>query len=495
MSETFEKYQQQMKLMGYYERAVTLLSWDMYTQVPRRGYEDMGEALSYFSTQEFSLSTSDSFFELVEKLSSSPEYENLSPNWQKIISQQKKDLEEERRIPKEFFTAFVEAKNASMMAWQEAKAASDFSMFAPHLEKMVEMTKESCAYTRPGEDVYDVLLDTYEEGMGAEEIGAVFGELKEGLLPILEELRKRPYVPTGILEKTYAPEDQKKVQDLLLRYIGFSFEAGATGESEHPFTTSFSHRDVRVTSHFFPHDPLFAMFSTIHEGGHAIFDQNVDPSLLGTPMESCRYMGIHESQSRFYENILGRNQAFWEPIYTAVQGILPELSSFSLEEFMREVNHVQGSLIRTAADEVTYPLHIILRYELEDGIFRRGIPVRDLPELWNDGMERYLGVRPEKDSEGILQDMHWSDGSFGYFPSYLLGSIYDGMFKEKLEEELGSIDTLLREGKIHEITKWLNQKIHFYGGLRKPKEVIAEVCGAPLSAKPLLTYFRNKYLL
>ena len=204
-------------------------------------------------------------------------------------------------------------------------------------------------------------------------------------------------------------------------------------------------------------------------------------------------MGIHESQSRFYENILGRNKNFWLPIYEKLGALLPQFQAISLEEFYQEINHVRNSFIRVDADEVTYCLHIIIRYEMEKAIFRDNVSVDELPAMWNNKMEEYLHITPRNDAEGILQDSHWSGGSFGYFPSYLLGSIYDGMFLEKIEEELGDIDTILAEGRILEITKWLNENIHVYGTTRTPKQVIAEVCGKELSAKPLMKYFTKKY--
>ncbi len=235
------------------------------------------------------------------------------------------------------------------------------------------------------------------------------------------------------------------------------------------------------------------MFSAIHEGGHAIFEQNVNPAFNGTVAGSCGYMGVHESQSRFYENILGRNKNFWIPVYDKLGELLPQFKEITLDEFYREINHVRNSFIRTEADEVTYCFHIIIRYEIEKAIFRENISVDQLPELWNQKMQEYLQITPANDAEGILQDMHWSDGSFGYFPSYLLGSIYDGMFLDALEAEMGSVDTILKEGRIKEITKWLNEKIHQYGSTRTPKEVIAQVCGKEISAEPLIRYFKKKY--
>lgn len=280
---------------------------------------------------------------------------------------------------------------------------------------------------------------------------------------------------------------------MLLDYIGFDTDAGATAESEHPFTTDLCIGDVRVTNHYKEDDPLSAMFSAIHEGGHAIFGQSIDPAYEGTALEQVNMMGLHESQSRFFENILGRRISFWEPIYGKLGELLPQFRQIPPETFDRAINDVHPSLIRTEADEVTYCLHIILRYEIEKAIFRDNVPVDDLPQLWNDKMEELLGIRPENDAEGILQDMHWSDGSFGYFPSYLLGSMYDGMFLEALEKEKGSVDTILREGRIHEITAWLNENIHRHGSRYTSAEVLERVCGQALSAQPLLHYFNEKY--
>ena len=252
-------------------------------------------------------------------------------------------------------------------------------------------------------------------------------------------------------------------------------------------------KDVRITNHYHVNEPLFAIFSAIHEGGHAIFEQNVAPKYADTVAENINYMGLHESQSRFYENILGRNINFWKPIWPKVLEIVPEFKQVTLEEFVREINHIANTYIRTEADELTYCLHVILRYEIERAIFIDGAKVEELPKMWNEKMEELLHITPRDDAEGILQDMHWSDGSFGYFPSYLLGSIYDGMFLEAIERELGSVDEILASGEIKKITKWLNENIHQYGSTRISSEVLEKVCGTELSAKPLIKYFKEKY--
>jgi carboxypeptidase Taq len=493
MSELEKKLKDFLELKKQYDHVTTLLYWDMETGTPKLGQQAHVDALTYFSTRSFEMGTSDELEQMLQALSEPKEYEALDDTMKFIVTRMKRDMDKDKRIPKDLFEAFVRAQAEAGNAWRDAKNASDFSMFAPHLEKMIEMRKEITGYTDPGKEIYDALLDNYEEGMDTETIDHLFGDLKKELIPLVKQILAAKQPDDSKFKGHYDVDAQKKVQNLLLDYIGFSKDAGSVGETEHPFTLNFNSKDVRVSNHYYEEEPLFAMFSAIHEGGHAIFEQNVNPAYDNTVAGSCCYMGVHESQSRFYENILGRNKNFWLPIYDKLGELLPQFKEITLDEFYHEINHVRNSMIRTEADEVTYCFHIILRYEMEKAIFRDHVPVAKLPELWNEKMKEYLDIVPANDAEGILQDMHWSDASFGYFPSYLLGSIYDGMYLEELEKELGSVDELLAAGKIGEITKWLNQKIHWYGSTRTPKEVIANVCGKEVSAEPLIRYFKEKY--
>ena len=493
MSELEKKLKDFLELKKQYDHVTTLLYWDMETGTPKLGQQAHVDALTYFSTRSFEMGTSDELEQMLQALSEPEEYEALDDTMKFIVTRMKRDMDKDKRIPKELFEAFVRAQAEAGNAWRDAKNASDFSMFAPHLEKMIKMRKEITGYTDPGKEIYDALLDNYEEGMDTETIDHLFGDLKKELIPLVKQILAAKQPDDSKFKGHYDVDAQKKVQNLLLDYIGFSKDAGSVGETEHPFTLNFNSKDVRVSNHYYEEEPLFAMFSAIHEGGHAIFEQNVNPAYDNTVAGSCCYMGVHESQARFYENILGRNKNFWLPIDDMVGELLPQFKEITLDEFYHEINHVRNSMIRTEADEVTYCFHIILRYEMEKAIFRDHVPVAKLPELWNEKMKEYLDIVPANDAEGILQDMHWSDASFGYFPSYLLGSIYDGMYLEELEKELGSVDELLAAGKIGEITKWLNQKIHWYGSTRTPKEVIANVCGKEVSAEPLIRYFKEKY--
>ena len=493
MSEALEKLQEIVKQQGRLSRMSNVLYWDMRSICPKNGLEGHGELLSYVYNESFKLNTSEELGELLTKLNKKEEYDALDGKWQYIVRQMKKDYDRNKSIPAELYARFVDAQIASQNAWEEAKNASDYSIFAPHLDKLIELTKQTYAYTDPGKEIYDAMLNEYEEGMDSATIDGLFEAMKRELVPLVKAIVAKPEPDDTKFHRDYDIDRQKKMQDILLEYIGFDFASGATGETEHPFTLNFSSKDVRVSNHYHMDMPLDAAFSAIHEGGHAIFEQNVNPDYDGTIAGSCRYMGIHESQSRFYENILGRNINFWKPVFPKIQEILPDMKDITYEELEREINHIKNSYIRTEADELTYCFHIILRYEIEKDIFRKGLTAADLPKLWNEKMEEYLGIIPRNDAEGILQDMHWSDASFGYFPTYLLGTIYDGMYLEKLEEELGSVDTILAEGRIGEITKWLNEKIHYYGSTRKPKEVLQAVCGKEATAEPIIRHFKEKY--
>lgn len=493
MTETLQKFKDYLEVMSHYEHVVTQLQWDMQTQTPKKGYDNKVEVMTYFSSEVFRMQTAEEYGQMLNALSEESVFEQLDEGMQVTVKRRKKSFEEDKRIPKDFYEEMVRACAHSEKAWEEAKEKEDFELFAPHLQKMIDYSRQLVGYTKPDMDVYDALLDMYEEGVDSETVDRLFTELKEGLVPLLKRIAAKPEPDTSQFEGSYDIGKQRQWCEFLLHYIGFDMEAGVMGESAHPFTTGFGPKDVRVTNHYRENDPIDAMYSMIHEGGHGIFEQGVDACYENTDVAKIDFLGLHESQSRFYENILGRNINFWKPIYEKLGEYLPKFKEISLEDFYREINHVVPSYIRTMADEVTYSLHIILRYELEKAIFREGVEAKELPKMWNDKMEELIGIRPTNDAEGILQDIHWAGGSFGYFPTYALGNIYDGMFLEAISEDLGDIDTILAEGRVKEITKWLHEKIHKYGSLRTSKEVIEKVCGKEISAKPILKYFEEKY--
>lgn len=476
-----------------YKQAIELFSWDMQTDAPKDSIENKIDSIGFFSTELFKLTTSARYGYLLRELSMSDKFDSLDSGMKLTIKRYLKEYNRSTRVPEKFFTEFTMAKARSEQAWEEAKINNDFSIYAPHLDKVISMTKEWVNYMEPSKDPYDVLIDMYEEGMDSKSIDSIFDELKKGLIPLIEKISKKDVPDISELNGSYPLEQQVKVQNILLNYIGFNFNCGNTSTSMHPFTTTLCPGDIRITNNFKEASVLDPMFSAIHEGGHAIFEQNIAKELQGTAAAEVDLMGLHESQSRFFENILGRNINFWIPVIDDIKEAMPQFKNVSVKTLERAINLVKPGPVRLQADEVTYCMHIILRYEIEKAIFRDNVPTENLPELWNRKTKELLGVEPANDGEGILQDMHWSDGSFGYFPSYLLGSIYDGMFLDAVTEDLGNIDNILKEGRIKEITKWLNNNIHKNGSLFTSKEVIRNICKKEISAQPILKYFNDKY--
>ena len=488
-----EQYKKLNKEMGYMAHAVNLMYWDMQTTAPEGGQEKLSDSITYFSTEMFKKSTSDEFYDLVCKLAEPEEFDKLDDVMKFDISRTKRDLDKARRVPADFYEEYVKTTTTSSVVWPKAKQNNDWNLYKEPLKNTIEALKKYQGYLNPDKKVYDALIDQYEEGMTQETIDRVFGELKKELVPMVEKITAAPQPDHSKFTMTIPAHKQAKLCKFLVEYMGMDMNRFAQAETEHPFTTSMSLNDVRITNHYHENDIVSPIFSAIHEGGHALFDQNIDQKYEDTAGAGVNYMGLHESQSRFFENILGRNINFWKPIWPKVLEIVPEFKDVTIEEFVREINHVENSLIRTEADEVTYCLHIILRYEIERAIFIDGVSVEELPALWNRKMDELLHVVPATDADGVLQDMHWSDASFGYFPSYLLGSIYDGMFLEAIEADLGPVDDILAAGDIRKITNWLKENIHQYGATRISSEVLEKVCGKELSAAPLIRYFKKKY--
>lgn len=493
MSETLKQFKEYLQKLEYYGQSLSQLYWDMQTQMPPKGIDYKVDTIAYLSTEQFQMVTSKEYGDLLEALSAPEEFEQLDEAMQITVKRRKKSFEEDKKIPADFYEKMVRDGALSEKAWQEAKVKSDYSIFCPHLQKVIDNRKQLLAYTNPGEDPYEVMLDATEEGMDSKTIDRIFAELKAGLVPLIQKIAEKPQPDPTPFQQDFDINAQKEFCRVLLEYIGFDMDAGVMGESAHPFTSAFGRNDVRVTNHYRSNMPLDGMFSIIHEGGHGLFEQGISEKYEKTDVSSIIYAGLHESQARFYENILGRNINFWKPVYSKMQEILPQFKEITLEQFDREINRVVPSYIRTEADEVTYSIHIILRYEIEKAIFRDGLKAEELPALWNEKMVEMLGICPRNDAEGILQDTHWSGGLMGYFPSYALGSIYDGMFLEKLTEELGDVDIILAEGRVQEITAWLREKIHQHGSLYNSKQVIERVCGKEISAQPLLEHFEKKY--
>lgn len=491
---TEQRFMEYVKKMSAYNEALSVLHWDMRTGAPKKGIERRSETVGVLSGELYRLSTSkeldETLIELEDRL------DELPPVIRKTVEEERRSFNLTSKIPEKEYEEYVVLLSKAESVWEEAKEKSDFAKFAPYLEKIVETDKRFIEYwgIKDG-NPYNTLLDQYEPGMTTEILDEVFADLRSKIVPLVKQIAESPNKPnTDFLVKRFSKEQQERFSHELLKQLGYDFEAGRLDETVHPFQITLNRGDVRITTKYDENDFRSAIFGTIHECGHALYEQNIAEELDGTPLSSGTSMGIHESQSLFYENFIGRNENFWIHNYELLQQHSPEqFSHVALEDFINAINESKPSLIRIEADELTYPLHIMIRYEIEKGLFNGDIKVEDLPQIWNDKYEEYLGIRPENDGEGVLQDVHWSSGLFGYFPSYALGFLYAAQLKSAMLKDIPNFDELCRTGEFAPMLNWLTEKVHRHGKMKKPLEILNEATGEGLNAEHLVEHLRNKY--
>ena len=420
---------------------------------------------------------------------------DLSQKEKGIVKIWLKEFQSLEKIPKDEYKEYSELTAKSGMIWQKAKAANDYSIFEPYLEKLIDFNKRFASYrAKEGQKLYDVLLNDYEEGFTTEKLDEFFAKLKEEIVPLLKAVVvKNNMIDKSFNYRTFDTKKQDSFNRWLAAYLGFDFNRGVIAESEHPFTTEIHNHDVRITTHYYENNLESAMFSTIHETGHALYEMGVADELTQTLAGGGASMGMHESQSRFFENVVGRSEAFWRPIFGRLKAtFFEELKDLSLDNFIKGINKVEPGLIRTEADELTYCLHIMVRYEIEKLIFEGKVITKELPELWNSKYDEYLGLRPTTDAEGILQDTHWSGGSFGYFPSYAIGNAIAAQLKAYMEKQM-NVDEILRKGEVSKIVSFLREHIHQYGRLKKTEDFLKDIMNESFNPNYYVEYLKEKF--
>mgnify|MGYP005829623091 CR=1 FL=1 len=482
-----------VKKMSAYNEALGLIFWDLRTGAPKNGVEQRSEVIGLLSSEVFEMSTSEEMAAYIAKLSAHKE--NLTDKVLKVLEECQKEYDRNKKIPADEYKEYVVLQSKAESAWEGAKEDDDFDSFQPYLEKLVEFNKKFIGYWGYEGNKYNTLLDMYEPGVTVEVLDRVFGELREKIVPLVQQISESNSKPnTAFIFEHFPKEKQKEFSLKILEQIGYDFKSGRLDETVHPFAIGLNPGDVRVTTKYDEGDWRTAIFGTIHEGGHALYEQNISGELTGTPLATGTSMGIHESQSLFYENFVGRSYSFWERNYSLLKEFGEgQFDGIELDEFYRAINESKPSLIRIEADELTYPLHIMIRYEIEKGLFNDEIEVKDLQQIWNDKYEEYLGIRPETNAKGILQDVHWAGGSFGYFPSYALGYMYAAQFKQAMLKDLPNYDELLQQGDLAPIREWMTENIHHWGKMKKPLEILTEVTGEGLNATHLVNYLTEKY--
>lgn len=493
-----EKVQSFKKLiarMKRYNEAIGILYWDLRTGAPKKGVEERSQVIGMLSSEVFRLTTSPEMKEYLEFLREEAVYQSLDAVTQAMVREAKRDYDLAVKIPPERHEAYVILTTKAESVWEEAKRRSDFPLFQPYLEEIVSFQREFIGYWGYKDHPYDTLLDQYEPGIKVSILDPLFKDLREKLVPLVHAVGAAKRKPkTEVVKQPYPVDKQRAFCHFILEKIGYDFDAGRLDDTTHPFAIGLNPGDVRVTNRYNPNDIREALFGAIHEGGHALYEQNIAKELTGTNLADGTSMGIHESQSRFYENIIGRSLPFWKAYFADLKRFFPDqLQEVLLEEFHFAINESVPSLIRTESDELTYNLHIMIRYELEKRLIAGEIEVGTLPSLWNEMMEAYLGVVPRTDAEGVLQDVHWAGGSFGYFPSYALGNLYAAQFEHQLRHEHPDYEEKVAKGEMRFIREWLTDKVHRYGKMLRPQEIIMKATGEPLNAQYLTDYLKKKY--
>ena len=474
-------------------RASALLGWDQQTMMPPLGNEGRSYQLSTIDRLSHELFVSDEIGKLLDGLAEHEKTLDPESIDAALIRVTRRDHEKAKRIPGELQSEMTKAEVLGVVAWAEARQNSDFDAFLPYLEKNVELKRQYIAcFKDDGKSDYDILLDDYQEDARSDEITAIFERIKEVVIPLISEVAAAEPVETDFAHGHFPVEKQELFGREILERLGYSSEAWRLDPTVHPFATSISVDDIRLTTRYSENDAE-SIFHTSHEFGHGIYEHGIDPALERTPLVELNSMVLHESQSRLWENLVCRSRPFWGYFFPKLQEIFPDqLSGVSDEQWWRYVNRVQPGFIRVDADEVTYGMHIILRYELEQEIIGGRLEPRDLPQAWNAKMKEYFALDVPDDARGVLQDVHWSGGSFGYFPTYLLGTIASVQIWEKVRSELPDLDSQMESGEFGPLRDWLGEHMYRWGRRFTPDEMLERIVGGPLDVEPYLSYLKSK---
>ncbi|RNB84713.1 carboxypeptidase M32 [Brevibacillus fluminis] len=492
---TEENFLLYIREMTHLQEVLNLLFWDTRTGAPKNGLELRAEAVGTISAKKFAMSISTEMKAFIDELTQCNNFQELSPITRKALEHAKKEYELHTKIPMEEYKEYVIVRENASKAWEVAKKESDYSIFQPHLEKLVTYNKRFITYWGYQGNPYNALLDLQNPGMTVDILDRVFATLKKKLISLLNRVKEAKGKPTTtFLFERFSIAKQRDLNRYLLKELGYDFDRGRLDETVHPFAMELNRNDVRITTRYDEFDFKSGLFGTIHEFGHALYELNISDELIGTPLCNGTSAGIHESQSLFWEKMIGLNKNFWKRFYPALKQYNPDqFNGVEIDEFYRAINSVQPSFIRVEADELTYPLHVILRYEIEKGLFNNEIELSDLPDLWNQKMEEYLGITPDNHEKGVLQDMHWSAGMFGLFPSYALGYLYAAQFRSVMLKDLIEFDHFVENANFIPIREWLAQTIHVHGKMKEPNDLLLEVTGEELNPDHLIAYLEQKY--
>ncbi len=501
ISSDYKKLMNKAKDLAILQSAEAIIGWDMETMMPPKAIRLRSQQLAMLSVLEHKISTDPEIGSLLDRIMRQKEYEKLDNVQKRNVYLVKKRYDEQTKLPEELVSEIAKQSALTIDIWKKAKAAKNYAMFRPELEKIVALQKKAAAILMDVKNTatpYDAMIDIFEPKMTARQIIKIFDELREGLVEILRKCQGAPKQPdVSVLKRKVSTDVQRKIAVALAETVGYDVTSKQAGgridTTEHPFTTGY-YDDVRITTHYYEDQFASSVFSVLHEAGHAIYEQNLNQDFMYQPVGSACSSGLHESQSRMFENIFGRSLAFWTYFMPKLKEIGgSSLAGLDLEKFVHAINQVTPSKIRVEADEVTYGLHIIVRFNIERDLFAEKITVKELPEIWNQSYKDYLGIKIENDSEGVMQDTHWAAGAFGYFPSYALGNIYSGQILAVMEKSVPDWRKQLAKGNLNEAKQWLAKNVHNPSNLYDPADLIKRTTGEELNVKPYLKYLAYKY--
>lgn len=487
----YGKYRGMMRKIADIQYASAVLSWDQETYMPPKGANFRAQQLSTLAGIGHELATSKELGEILNLLSSDT---NLEEKEKRNIKQSLKNYNDNLKYTTEFVQELSKTISETFQAWQKAKAENNFALYAPHLEKLVKLKREECKLLGTFAHPYDALLNQYEPGAKTADLEVLFADVRNQLVAFVKKIAAKPQNNDNFMFLHFDKTKQWELGLDLLKQMGYDFEGGRQDASSHPFTTNFSSQDVRVTTRVNEKDINEMIWSCIHEGGHALYEQGLPPEEYGLPSGEYVSLGIHESQSRLWENNVGRSLGYWKGNFSKLTKAFPDnFKSVTFEDFYKAMNIVKPSLIRTSADELTYHFHVLIRFEIEKALIEGTIEVKDLPNYWNAKYKEYLGLDVPSDSKGVLQDIHWSHGSFGYFPTYSLGSFYAAQFFAQAKKEIKELESEIEKGNMKPLLDWLRDKIHRHGKYYSAEELCISITGEKLNFKYFMDYAASKY--
>jgi carboxypeptidase Taq len=495
LKKTYQRLLDQIREIYLLNSTMSLLDWDEKTYMPRGGVEHRGSQLAYLAGLRHEKFTSPQIGDLLKQLEGSSQLGDADSFEAANVREIKHAYDKLVKVPKSLVEELTRVTTIAHGVWAEARQKSEFPMFLPHLEKVIELKHREAEAVGYKKYPYDALLDDFETGSTTEKVAKVFEDFRQELVDLVKKIagsKRRP--DPSILTRDFPVDRQERFGKEAALAIGYDFEKGRLDLTVHPFCTGIGPGDVRITTRYNPKHFGQAFFGILHEGGHGIYEQGLDPQRWGTPGGDSVSLGIHESQSRMWENLVGRSRAFWKYFFPKAQALYPEaLGKVKFDDFFFAINEVVPSFIRVEADEVTYNLHILVRFEIEQAFFSGDLKAKDIPGAWNEKFKNYFGIVPSDDAQGCLQDVHWSMGYIGYFPTYSLGNLYASQFYNQAKKEIGDLEDRFARGDFAPLKRWLNEKIHKSGQRYRAEKLVEVVTGKPLSHRPLMDYLKTKY--